>query len=453
MTALRAAFVRLTNTETWDEAKEKYPMYATDAQLQKFLKVDLNKSIPQTFTDFCTRATLSGVQSSDVSAGSTVHYQTYLGHVIHSRVTELNGQTIKKEYTDFKGAKLSITWFDKVCLTYMTKLMHVMVTEHYSFNIQDVSREVVESTSYTVKEINTVASCSTYSTAALCTPEVWSLVEEVWRRAYANTDVLFFANTNPRCGPGMSCICVYINSAWRRVYICMYLLWWYQYSLSTLLFCSYFDTGTPAKKLTPCVTIIVLGFFAADDRMEDEHFHFDAQEPRPNYLVGTETDLFTHLITHFSPPESTVMDLSGLHGEIYGLPLWCRAQNYVFTLSCTQHGYIHVFYCIGTLAGAVPVAALQAGRNTVCVVDSDDLFTEVLGKLSSLSTDTANWSILWLMYICSTNWMSTHGYSSCANYFCVIGWLWQFCSTVVLNWTLWDLFLSNLSTLFIYSLV
>lgn len=113
--ALRAAFARLTNTETWDEAQEKYPMYATEVQLQKFLKVDLNKSVPQTFIDFCTQATLSGVQSSDVSTGSAVHFETYLGHVIHSKVTELNGQAIRKEYTDFKGAKLSITQFDKVC--------------------------------------------------------------------------------------------------------------------------------------------------------------------------------------------------------------------------------------------------------------------------------------------------------------------------------------------------
>lgn len=106
----------------------------------------------------------------------------------------------------------------------MTNLVYVKVMGYYFFNILDVSREVVESTSYTVKEINTVASCSSYSTAALCAPEVWSLVEEVWRHAYADTDVLFFANTNPKCGPGMSCICVYINSVHEggSIYACSY---------------------------------------------------------------------------------------------------------------------------------------------------------------------------------------------------------------------------------------
>ena len=210
MTALRAAFVRLTNKETWEEAQEKYPMYATDVQLQKFLKVDLNKSIPLTFTDFCTRATLSEAQSSDVSTGCAVHFETYLGHVIHSKVTELNGHAIKNAYTDFKGANLSITRFDKVCCGY-TSLNQLGSFTFLSLNIQDVSREVVESTSYTLKEINTDASCVTYTTAALCTPEVWSLVEEVWRRAYINTDLLFLQTPTSDVDQVCSCICILIT--------------------------------------------------------------------------------------------------------------------------------------------------------------------------------------------------------------------------------------------------
>ena len=107
----------------------------------------------------------------------------------------------------------------------------------------------------------------------------------------------------------------------------------------------HFDTGTPAKKLTPCVTVVVLGFFAADDQMKDEHFYFDAQESRPNYLAGTEKDVFAYLITPFSPPESTVLDISGLHGEILGLPKF-KSTN-IFTLSifsCTQYIKLR-FHC------------------------------------------------------------------------------------------------------------
>ena len=55
-------------------------------------------------------------QSPEALNWSIVQVNTYLGHIIRSKVTKLNGQAIKKSYyTAFKGANLSITWFDKVC--------------------------------------------------------------------------------------------------------------------------------------------------------------------------------------------------------------------------------------------------------------------------------------------------------------------------------------------------
>lgn len=116
------AFVRLTNTETWDEAQEKY---ASNLQLQKFLKVDLNKSSPQSLIDFCTRAKQSEGQSFDAVNGSTVWINTYVGHVIHSKVTELNGQVIKNAFSGFRGANLAITAFDKVCVLCVQNLSYL----------------------------------------------------------------------------------------------------------------------------------------------------------------------------------------------------------------------------------------------------------------------------------------------------------------------------------------
>ena len=161
------------------------------------------------------------------------------------------------------------------------------VLPSFDFIIQDsASREIVESTSYTLKEINTVTSCSIYSAAALCTPDVWNLVEEVWGRAYVNTDVLFLQTLTPDVHQVhfliMSVICVHA--------------WLYAYLQSKYVF---FNTGTLSKKLTPCVTVIVLGFFAPDDEIKEQHFNFDAQECKQNYFVGTENELFTFLIKHW----------------------------------------------------------------------------------------------------------------------------------------------------------
>ena len=66
-------------------------------------------------------------------------------------------------------------------------------------------------------------------------------------------------------------------------------------------FIVFFNTGTLSKKLTPCVTVVVLGFFAPDDEIKEEHFNVDAPECKQNYFVGTENELFTFLILTFAP--------------------------------------------------------------------------------------------------------------------------------------------------------
>lgn len=53
MQSLRLAFVRLTNSKSWDDAKNSYPAYASDAELCKFMHLDLKKAIPKPFSDFC----------------------------------------------------------------------------------------------------------------------------------------------------------------------------------------------------------------------------------------------------------------------------------------------------------------------------------------------------------------------------------------------------------------
>ena len=139
-----------------------------------------------------------------------------------------------------------------------------------------------------------------------------------------------------------------------------------------------FCTGTPSRKLTPRVMVVVLGFFSPDDKMTDDHFHFEPQERKCNYVSGTERDLFTFLITHFCAPESTVLDISGLAGTNYLLHILSPVDAYASS-------HIPVICILCLFVGAVcPVAALQAGRNAVCVVDNDDVFSTVIGKLSDL---------------------------------------------------------------------
>ena len=54
----------------------------------------------------------------------------------------------------------------------------------------------MESTAYTIKEINAVTSCSVFSTALICQPYVAYKVLDVLSRAFINTDFLFYASTS-----------------------------------------------------------------------------------------------------------------------------------------------------------------------------------------------------------------------------------------------------------------
>ena len=59
---------------------------------------------------------------------------------------------------------------------------------------------------YTIKEINAVAGCHTFGTAAICDPCLFYQVHDVWSKAFINTEVLFSANKCSKQG-----ICVFTN--------------------------------------------------------------------------------------------------------------------------------------------------------------------------------------------------------------------------------------------------
>ena len=113
MSALRAAFVRLVNVESWEEAQEKFPLFATTEELRKFRKIDLNKCVPQSFADFCTRAKLSTGQSQDGN-GLQIKLGNVEGYILKGKITELSGQQIKSVFSSFRGANLTIASLPEV---------------------------------------------------------------------------------------------------------------------------------------------------------------------------------------------------------------------------------------------------------------------------------------------------------------------------------------------------
>ena len=132
MRALKTAFLRLTNTDTWEDAVQKYPQFASEEQLRKFLRMDLNKSIPQPLADFCTRAKLSETDSeSSSSSGYFVKYQQSIACVIEAKMTELSGHSITKGFASFKGANISIASLNEVSMVYLMHFVHVIFSIYF----------------------------------------------------------------------------------------------------------------------------------------------------------------------------------------------------------------------------------------------------------------------------------------------------------------------------------
>jgi hypothetical protein len=55
---VQVAFIRGTNCKNWDDACERFPLFATAEQLEPFKKLNFSgKTLPPTFMKFCQRAT------------------------------------------------------------------------------------------------------------------------------------------------------------------------------------------------------------------------------------------------------------------------------------------------------------------------------------------------------------------------------------------------------------
>lgn len=136
MIAVKTAFLRLTNTRTWEEAEERYPTFASENQLHNFVRLDLSKAIPQSFADFCTRAKLSEGQSdSAVPESVFVQHGSFVAHIVVSKMTELSGQRIKGAYPNFRGANLTLTSFKEVIVKECVANLHIQATDWVLHNV------------------------------------------------------------------------------------------------------------------------------------------------------------------------------------------------------------------------------------------------------------------------------------------------------------------------------
>lgn len=134
--ALKTAFAKLTNVESWDQAVDKFPAFATDDQLNRFLGIDIRKTIPKAFVSFCQRA--KSYSADDASPASSIVVNGASVNVLVTEISVILGNMIRKANPSFEGA-------------------HLVITTH---------SENMESIAYTIKEINAFLGC--YVCSCLC---------------------------------------------------------------------------------------------------------------------------------------------------------------------------------------------------------------------------------------------------------------------------------------------
>ena len=130
--ALKMLFARLTNTDTWAGAQQRYPSQATVLQLEHFVESDLKKGVPKAFQDFCQRV-VSTTSTSSISTPAADHvyvHSSEQGQVLYAAVIvapypDISGHMLQTIDPHYSGADLAIVQTEVHCTFYFCCAVHM----------------------------------------------------------------------------------------------------------------------------------------------------------------------------------------------------------------------------------------------------------------------------------------------------------------------------------------
>ena len=169
--ALKKQFTKLTNVSSWSEAQEKYPLFATEDQLHRFIGVDVRKGVTKAFEAFCQRARSFSESASGPESASILVVRENTATVVVAQPSEVSGSFLRRIDPAFQGAGLTIS-----------------------------SASSHDDTEYTIKEINSFFGCNSYVSAAICTTESYVQTLSTWKRAFGRAEALYVINTSLQKG-------------------------------------------------------------------------------------------------------------------------------------------------------------------------------------------------------------------------------------------------------------
>lgn len=131
---LQKAFVKFTNSKSWEDAQTHFQPFASDCELKKFTTLDVAKEIPQSFINFCRKAKVSREIGQSNSEDYIFKYGQLVACTLQATASEISGQMITSTFQNFHGADMILLSIPEVCVynsdmccsfTYNICLLHV----------------------------------------------------------------------------------------------------------------------------------------------------------------------------------------------------------------------------------------------------------------------------------------------------------------------------------------
>ena len=100
---LKKAFVKFTNSKSWEDAQTHFQPFASDCELKKFTTLDVSKDIPQSFVNFCRKAKVSRESGQAGTEDHIFKYDQLVACTLQAKASEISGQMITSSFLNFHG--------------------------------------------------------------------------------------------------------------------------------------------------------------------------------------------------------------------------------------------------------------------------------------------------------------------------------------------------------------
>lgn len=115
---LHEKFVHLTNCKNWKEAETRFPIHTKPDKLKQFLTLNLKKSTPQAFSQFCAEAVLytKEPESTDVACTAKISDINTCTFVEVANLSSIDPMVVTNCSKMHNGGSIFMAYMDKVRL-------------------------------------------------------------------------------------------------------------------------------------------------------------------------------------------------------------------------------------------------------------------------------------------------------------------------------------------------